>query len=62
MTRIDPEKFGTEVAAMVKAYVADRLAPLEARIAKLEGQQSKGSKPRVRVSAGEWQRPAEADQ
>ena len=60
--RIDPKEFGDEVAAMVKEYVAARLAPLEARIAKVEAGQTKAAKPRVRVKTEKWQRPAEADQ
>lgn len=55
---IDIERFAEELAKLTKAHVAATVAPLEARIAALEAGE-KAAKPRVRVSAGDWQRPLE---
>lgn len=55
---LDVERIAEELAQLTKAHVAASIAPLEARIAALEAGEKAG-KPRVRVSAADWQRPLE---
>ena len=55
---LDVERIAEEMARLTKAHVAATVAPLEARIAALEAGE-KAAKPRIRVSAADWQRPLE---
>ena len=67
---IDVDKFGAAVAKIIKAHVASETALLNARLKAAEAAlasvlrrvdafEAKAGKPRVRVSAGDWQRPLE---